>query len=266
MALKVSAEIRDLLTLSLVPGIGPRLTAALLERFGSADAALRTSVAELSGVPYVSLRLAESVTQARTRNDAQAELDRMDRHGVRLFALGTPDYPACLANIPDPPYLLYARGTLTPADANAVALVGSRHCTDYGRRIATRLASGLVRAGVTVVSGLARGIDGVAHRAALQAGGRTLAVLAGGLSRIYPPEHADLAREVEASGAVLSESKMDQEPLAGLFPVRNRIISGLSKRTSCVVPSAGADRLPHAPGENGSSWDAAGAATTIPRD
>jgi DNA processing protein len=229
MGLPISDEVRDLLTLSLVPGIGPRLTAALLERFGSAAAVLRASVAELAAVPYVTPRLAESIHRAATGSETAAELDRMERHGVRLIALGSPDYPAWLANIHDPPYLLYQRGTLTAADANAVALVGSRGCTDYGRRMAARLASGLVRAGVTVISGLARGIDGTAHRAALEAGGRTLAVLAGGLSRIYPPEHADLARQVEASGALLTESKMEQEPLAGLFPVRNRIISGLSK-------------------------------------
>ncbi len=229
MAITVSDDVRDLLTLSLVPGIGPRLTAALLERFGSAAAALRASVADLCAIPYITPRLAESIRQSSERSDAAAELERMERHDVRLIARGTPEYPASLANIDDPPYLLYVRGTLTTADTNTVALVGSRHCTDYGRRVAARLASGLVRAGVTVVSGLARGIDGAAHRAALQAGGRTLAVLAGGLSRIYPPEHADLAREVEASGAILSEAKMEQEPLAGLFPVRNRIISGLSK-------------------------------------
>jgi DNA processing protein len=229
MTLSVTDDVRDLLTLSLVSGIGPRLTTALLERFGSAGAALRASAAELCTVPYIGPRLAEELTQALSRSDAVSELERMERHGVRFLVLGTPEYPPSLANIPDPPHLLYLRGTLTAADANAVALVGSRHCTDYGRRVATRLASGLARAGVTVVSGLARGIDGVAHRAALQAGGRTLAVLAGGLSRIYPPEHADLAREVEAAGAVLTESSMEQEPLAGLFPMRNRIISGLSK-------------------------------------
>ncbi|HTU93045.1 MAG TPA: DNA-processing protein DprA [Gemmataceae bacterium] len=229
MAITVSTEVRDLLTLSLVPGIGPRLTAALLERFGSASAALRASVAELSAIPFITPRLAESIQQAPQRSDTTAELERIEKHRVHLIALGSPEYPPALATITDPPYLLYVRGAVTAADANAVALIGSRHCTDYGRRVAARLAAGLVRAGVTVISGLARGIDGAAHRAALEAGGRTLAVLAGGLSRIYPPEHAELAREVEASGALLTESKMDQEPLAGLFPVRNRIISGLSK-------------------------------------
>lgn len=229
MAMPVPDAVRDLLALSLVPGIGPRLTAAMLERFGSASAALHAGVAELSAIPYLTPRLAESIRCAMDCAETTAELERMERQGVRLIAWGEAEYPPSLATIDDPPYLLYVRGALTEADANAVALVGSRHCTDYGRRMAARLAMGLVRAGVTVVSGLARGIDGAAHRAALEAGGRTLAVLAGGLSRIYPPEHVDLAREVEASGAVVTESKMEQEPLAGLFPVRNRIISGLSK-------------------------------------
>jgi DNA processing protein len=119
-----------------------------------------------------------------------------------------------------------------------VALVGSRGCTEYGRRTAARLAAGLVRAGVTVVSGLARGIDGAAHQAALEAGGRTIAVLAGGLSRIYPPEHGELANAVMASGALLTEAGMEQEPMAGMFPARNRLISGLSNVV--VLVEAGA--------------------------
>jgi DNA processing protein len=225
----LAPEARALLILHLVPGLGPRLTAALLERFGSAEKALRATPAELREVPYLGAKLADDIHQAMRRVDVDAELARIDRHGVQLLALGTPDYPATLATIPDPSHLLYLRGSLTPADANAVALVGSRNCTTYGKRVAERLATGLVRAGYTVVSGLARGIDGMAHRAALQAGGRTLAVLAGGLARIYPPEHAELAREVAASGALLTESVMEQEPLAPLFPARNRIISGLCR-------------------------------------
>src|SRR5205807_9442645 len=124
-------------------------------------------------------------------------------------------------------------------DAQADARVGSRQFTGYGRRAADRLATELARAGYVIVSGLARGIDGIAHRAALAAGGRTLAVLAGGLSRIYPPEHAGLADEVAASGALLTESAMGQDPLAGLFPARNRLISGLCR---AVVLVEAADR------------------------
>jgi DNA processing protein len=194
---------------------------------------------ELGEVPYIGARLAREISTARERIDIDAELRRMAAHRVRLLALGSEDYPAALATISDPPHLLYLRGTLEAPDANAVAVVGSRHCTSYGRRVAERLAAGLVQAGFTVVSGLARGIDGAAHRAALQAGGRTLAVLAGGLSRIYPPEHADLAREVEACGGLVSEAAMEMEPMAGMFPARNRIISGLCRG---VVIVEAADR------------------------
>jgi DNA processing protein len=150
------------------------------------------------------------------------------------LALGTAEYPALLQELPDPPHLLYVRGRLEARDGRAVALVGSRHCTGYGRRVTELLARGLAQRGYTVVSGLARGIDGVAHRAALQAGGRTVAVLAGGLSRIYPPEHAELAGEVQTAGALLTESPMHMEPMAGMFPARNRLISGLARAVVIV--------------------------------
>jgi DNA processing protein len=163
------------------------------------------------------------------RVDLSRELELLARHDVRLIGMGSPDYPPALAQIHDPPQILYIRGALEPADARAVGVVGSRHCTSYGRRIAERLGEGLVRAGYTVVSGLARGIDAAAHRGALKAGGRTIAVLAGGLSKIYPPEHEDLARDVQASGALVSEASMAMEPLAGMFPARNRLISGMSR-------------------------------------
>jgi DNA processing protein len=224
-----SAEIRDWLALQLVPGLGPRLTAALLARFGSARGVLEASAAQLQEVPHIGAKTASGLHEAIRNVNIEGELEQVARFGVQVLRLGTPEYPATLATIPDPPHLLYVRGALSAADARAVAIVGSRQCTSYGVRIAERLGSGLARAGYTIVSGLARGIDGAAHRGALQAKGRTLAVLAGGLSKIYPPEHADLAREVEASGALLSEASMSMTPLAEMFPARNRLISGLSK-------------------------------------
>jgi DNA processing protein len=232
-------DLRDLLALHLAPGLGPCRTAALLQHFGSAARARRASSAELREVAGLGPKLAEQLARALPAADVDGELRRVERGGARLVALGTPEYPAALAQISDPPHLLYVRGTLTPADGLAVALVGSRGCSEYGRRTAARLAAGLARAGVTVVSGLARGVDGVAHRAALEAGGRTLAVLANGLAQVYPPEHADLARQVEAAGALLTESCMDQAPLAPLFPARNRLISGLCR---AVVIVEAADR------------------------
>jgi DNA processing protein len=225
----LSAAERQILALHLVPGLGPRLTAALLTRFGSAAEVLRATPAQLAEVPHIGEHTARQLHEAMSRVDVDAEVALLARYRVHLLMLGTPAYPASLATIVDPPHLLYVRGALLSKDASAVALVGSRGCSTYGRRIAERLARGLVHAGFTIVSGLARGIDGVAHRAALEAGGRTIAVLAGGLSSIYPPEHGDLAQEVEQSGAVLTEAAMDQAPQAGMFPARNRLISGLSQ-------------------------------------
>lgn len=225
----LSPELRDLLALNLVPGLGPRLTAALLERFGSARGVLQATARELRGVPHIGGKLAESFSEALRTLDLTQEEALLAQHGARLVARASPEYPTRLADILDPPHLLYLRGTLEVRDANAVAMVGSRSCTSYGRRIAERLAGDLARSGFTIVSGLARGIDGTAHRGALKAGGRTIAVLAGGLAKIYPPEHVDLAREVETQGAVLSESPMTFEPMAGMFPARNRLISGLSR-------------------------------------
>jgi DNA processing protein len=172
-------------------------------------------------------KLAEKIQQARRTLDGRAELALCRELGIDLIPRGAPGYPPPLEEIPDPPPLLYAKGTLEPRDQLAIALVGSRRCTTYGMRIAERLATSLARTGFTIVSGLARGIDAAAHRGALKAGGRTIAVLANGLAQVYPPEHDELAAEVAASGALLSELPMRQDPLAGLFPQRNRIISGL---------------------------------------
>jgi DNA processing protein len=230
----ISADVRDLLALHLVPGLGPRLTAALLERFGSAGAVRQSSAAQLREVPYIGETLASKLESSLRTIDVDAELAKMAHHGVHLIALGTPAYPAALASISSAPHLLYCRGTLKPQDARAIAIVGSRNCTVSGKRTAERLAADLANAGYAIISGLARGIDGAAHRGALQAGGRTVAVLAGGLSRIYPPDHKELATQVESAGALLSEAPMDLEPLPNSFPARNRIISGLSQAVVLV--------------------------------
>ncbi|MBI1831567.1 MAG: DNA-protecting protein DprA [Planctomycetes bacterium] len=233
----LSDDERDLLALHLVTGIGPRLTAALLDHFGSASAVLHASIAELLEIPYLGTKIAESLQRALEIPDVDKEAEQIDQHGVHLRVMGRAGYPGNLATIEDAPHLLFCKGTLEPRDELAIAIVGSRACTTYGRRVAERIGADLARAGWTVVSGLARGIDGCAHRGALSAKGRTIAVLAGGLSKIYPPEHADLAAAVAASGALVTESCMLMEPMATLFPARNRIISGLS-RAVVVIEAA----------------------------
>ena len=217
------------LELALVPGLGPKLTAALLQHFGSATAALQATAAQLEAVPKIGALLAAQFAASFRKVDASAELASLEKHAVQLALLGHEPYPTRLATIDDAPQLLYFKGTFADEDRNAVGIVGSRQCTAYGRRMAEKIAAGLARAGYTVISGLARGIDGVSHQAALDAGGRTIAVLAGGLSRIYPPEHANLADAISQRGAILTETPMTVQPQPGMFPARNRIISALSR-------------------------------------
>lgn len=229
--------IREHLALALTPELGPKRTRALLERFGSPAAVLAATAREVGTVPLIGEKLAARLTDAMRAVNVAAEWELIARHEVDLLTLGDPAYPESLAPFDDAPALLYLRGEILPEDRQAVGIVGSRHCTVYGRRMAERLAAGLVRAGYTVISGLARGIDGAAHRAALDAGGRTIAVLAGGLSKIYPPEHAGLADEVAARGALVTETPMSVPPQPGMFPARNRIISALSR--AVVIVEAG---------------------------
>lgn len=228
--LDLPEAVRDHLALALVPGLGPKLTAALLERFGSASAARKATAAQLRTIPHIGEKLAASLAESLRTADIEPELRLLEKHGVQPVPLGFPEYPAPLARVVAPPPLLYFRGTWSESDANSVGIVGSRSCTSYGLRVAAQLARELARAGFTIISGLARGIDAAAHRGAMEGGGRTVAALAGGLSRIYPPEHAPLADEIATGrGCLITETPMVMEPQPGMFPARNRIISGLSR-------------------------------------
>lgn len=230
-------DLADVLRLALVPGVGPRTRRALLDRFGSSAAVLRALPSQLREVEGVGPKLAAKITTARDEIHAEEEIEACRRSGVAIVTDAHPGYPRSLREIAAPPALLFVRGSWEPRDAIAVAIVGTRHGTQYGLRQAERLAGSLARAGLTIVSGLARGIDAAAHRGALDAGGRTLAVLGSGVLNIYPPEHRDLAEEVAARGALLSEAPPRAEPLPGVFPQRNRIISGLS--LGVIVVEAG---------------------------
>lgn len=230
------------LELWLTPGLGPRLWQRLLSRFGTAEQVLWASLADLQQVEGVGPKLAAAIKSSRPEQ-ARSEWEACRSRGIQLLWQDDTGYPELLTRISDPPPVLYCQGELHPRDALAVAIVGSRHCTLYGRQTAEKLAAGLAAAGVTVVSGLARGIDAAAHRGALQAGGRTLAVLATGLAEIYPPEHADLAAEITQQGALLSEAPLHQQALPGLFPQRNRIISGLALGVIVVEASRSSGAL-----------------------
>jgi DNA processing protein len=218
----------DAVLLSLVPGVGPRTRKSLLARFGTSTAILDASASALRDVSGVGPKLSQAIARAREEFDVTAELELARRHNVTVMTDTHAAYPRALHEIHDPPDVLYVRGEILPVDAMAIAIVGSRHATHYGLAIAAKLAESLARTGLTVVSGLARGIDAAAHRGALAAGGRTIAVLGSGVLNIYPPEHGDLAKQVAEAGAVVSESPLRGAPLSGSFPQRNRIISGIS--------------------------------------
>ncbi|NLF09347.1 MAG: DNA-protecting protein DprA [Pirellulaceae bacterium] len=228
MPVSSSDDLLDTLRLSMIPGVGPRIRKALLDRFGSARAVLSAAPSELQQVQGVGPKLMRKIAEADHEIDVQAEIELCRQRNIKILVEADPDYPRSLREIHDPPGVLFVRGELKPDDALAIGIVGTRHGTPYGLRTAERLAGALARAGLTIISGLARGIDAAAHRGALAAGGRTIGVLASGVSNIYPPEHVRLANEVAAHGALVSESPPDGQPLGGMFPQRNRIISGLS--------------------------------------
>ncbi len=218
------------LRLSHAPGVGPVTFRRLVRVFGSPQAALAAPRTRLLEVPDLGPRVADGILGAKDECWAEEECERARSQGVRLLALGDEAYPKALLNTYDPPPVLYVKGELHPVDALAVAVVGTRRCSHYGRAQAEKLAAGLARAGFTVVSGLAKGIDAVAHAGALaQENGRTVAVLGTGLDHIYPPENLRLYEQIVAGrGAAVSELPFNSPPSAEHFPRRNRIIAGLS--------------------------------------
>lgn len=220
----LAAELR----LCMVSGVGPRIRKTLLERFGSAANIFKAAPSELREVDGVGPKLVRAITAAEREIDVAKEIAYCRENQITLLLESATEYPRILKEIHDPPGVLFVRGEVRTTDALAIAIVGTRHATAYGLAQAERLASGLAHAGYTIISGLARGIDAAAHSAAIKAGGRTLAVLGGGVMDIYPPEHVKLAEQVMQHGAILSESHPLSPPLTGSFPQRNRIISGMS--------------------------------------
>jgi DNA processing protein len=224
---------RYYLGFNLVPGIGPARLARLIERCGSVEAAWRADAFDLAAAG-LDTRTSTALLAAQQRLDLDAELERVISRDVQLLTLEDADYPALLREAPGAPPLIYVQGELRAADAWAVAVVGTRTPTVYGREATLRLVSELAAAGVTVVSGLALGVDTVAHTAALEAGGRTLAVLGSGVDQPYPERNRRLAERIRAQGALISDYPIGTKPVAANFPPRNRIISGLSLGTLVV--------------------------------
>lgn len=212
---------------SLVPEIGLKRFNLLLQHFDDLRSAWYADAPTLrrSGLDG---RALANLLAFRERIDLAGEMTKVERAGARLLTLNDADYPPLLKAISTAPPVLYIRGELTPEDALSVAVVGTRKATTYGKDAASYFSKELAGNGVTIISGLAHGVDAVAHRAALDAGGRTLAILGCGIDVLYPRDHAALAKEILAHGAILSEFPLGTPPEAGNFPRRNRIISGLS--------------------------------------
>jgi DNA processing protein len=227
------------LALNLVPGVGSTLFKRLLDRFKTPEAVFRASAKDLRMIEGLAEKVVQAIGQGPFEKEVERELYLLKEVGGCILTLNNESYPERLKNIYDPPPLLYVRGEIQKEDALAVAIVGSRRTLPYGRAITEKIAQDLVRHGVTVVSGMARGIDSVAHQGAIAGGGRTIAVLGCGVDVIYPPENRKLCEQIIDHGAVLSEFRMQSPPEAGHFPKRNRIISGLS--LGVVVVQAGKD-------------------------
>lgn len=237
------------LRLALATGLGPLLTRRMLDAFGSAEAVCSAKPSALRQVEGIGEQSAHRIRRGLDEADVQREWALIQRYGVRLLTMEDPEYPPLLRHIPDPPPLLYVRGALHRQDSLSLGLVGSRRCTAYGREQADRISAACAQAGLTIVSGGARGIDSAGHRAAVRVKGRTIAVMGCGLAHCYPPENHDLFETIAATpptgdkhappgGALISELPMSIPPKAENFPRRNRIISGLSLGVLVVEASA----------------------------
>ncbi len=220
--------------LSIIPGVGRVTFRRLVRNFGSAASVLDASVDELRENGGLSEKVASEIRSFPWRKLAEAEMERAASAAVAIITADDPAFPEPLKNTPDPPLFLYIRGSLLPQDVNAVALVGTRTPTHYGLTVTQQMAYDLASQGITVVSGMARGIDTQAHKGALAAKGRTIAVLGCGIDAAYPPENKGLMEQIARSGAVITENPFGTKPESGYFPARNRIISGLSAGTVII--------------------------------
>jgi len=220
---------KDWIALNMTPGVGPRVTARLLEHFGSAEAVFDAPRRELA-LLRLTPETIESIANQDLHKRADEEIEKVRRLNGEILVLDDGVYPALLRETYDPPVTLYVKGAWAEClEAPCVAIVGSRRCSTYGQNAALMLSRELAQRGVTIVSGLARGIDAAAHRGALEAGGRTVGVMGTGLDQIYPRDHKRLAEEIlEKRGALVTQFPLATPPVAENFPYRNRVISGLS--------------------------------------
>ncbi len=227
-------DIRHWIALNMIPGVGGATFRRLVKFFGSPGNALNASLSDLSRIRGLTPAVCESIVQHRGKIPIEQEMDAVEQHGCRVITMQDQLYPANLKAIYDPPHVLYVKGEMLPGDSLSVAVVGTRSASSYGKTVAEKLSNHLAARGVTVVSGMAYGIDTAAHKGALSANGRTIAVMGNGLDVVYPSRNARLFEEIVSSGAAISEFPMGTQPLRSNFPRRNRLISGLSLGTLVV--------------------------------
>ena len=233
----LSHETISLIHLNMIQGVGLKTVQVLRDVFGDAARALQATPDELSKIDRLSPAMRDLLRRKPVQYPIERELELIQEYGCQVLTLYDAAYPERLKAIDTPPIVLYIRGELTSEDSLCLALVGSRDAKDYGRKASYRLSYQLAQRGLTIVSGLARGIDTAAHRGALEAGGRTIAVMGSGLRFIYPAANTDLAEKITESGALISEFPMETKPKPNNFPRRNRIISGLTLGTVVVEAS-----------------------------
>lgn len=224
-----------LIALNMLPKIGPVRVRRLMDSFGSAEAILSAAVHEISGVRGIGPETAEIIRSWEERIDLTTELREVEERGLKIVTQDDADYPEALRQSYDPPLLLYVWGELKDVDRHAIAIVGSRKTTHYGTQTARQFAFQLASSGMTVVSGLARGIDTYAHEGAVAAKGRTIAVIGSGLGQVYPPENMALAEKIASgNGAIVSEFPLNMPPSKKTFPMRNRIVAAWSQAVVVV--------------------------------
>jgi DNA processing protein len=233
----LSNETKSLIHLSMIPGVGIQTIRALLQVFSSAQNALEATSQELAEVDGLGPQFCRRLTEGRGRVAIDREIQLIRTHNCRVITIHDEAYPPILKQVEGCPLLLYIKGELPPEDTLGIAVVGSRSPTEYGKTISSQLSHQLATHGVTVVSGLARGIDTYAHRGALEANGRTVAVLGNGLASVYPEENKSLVDEIVKDGALISEFPMTMKPKARNFPRRNCVMSGLTAGTLVVEAS-----------------------------
>ncbi len=222
--------------LNMIPEIGPVKANRLLSYFGSAIKIFQADIIEIKTIADISKEIAEKILRSKNYFDVTSEFDKAKKFGVKIVTLSDKEYPAQLKTLNDPPVVLYIKGDVTEQDIYSIAVVGTRHPTEYGKTVTEKLTMQLIELNITIVSGLARGIDTIAHKTAVNSKGRTIAVLGNGLDIYYPCENRKLQEEISKTGAIVTEFPFGTRPEKRNFPRRNRLISALS--LGCIVIEA----------------------------